>query len=346
MTAGAAAYYHPQSFPMPHSDADADLERIVQAARPVIRDVCGATLGSGHADLEDACAEALVRVIARVRQQRRSEEGMVAIQNVPAYAAVTARRVCADYLRRAHPVRARLATRVRYALTRDPGLRVRRTGAGIAVAGLAPWDDTRPPAPRGTASAIASELRPAIEGAALLQAIRAVLARADGWVEVGALIGALFDAAALKDPTFTQVEDEHVPAPEAPDSDADQSWRDRLAAAWREIVLLPAPQRTALLLQLRGDEGRSALPLLVLAGIAALPAIADALALTPAALAELVPSLPLDDLKIAARLGVTRQQVINLRKSARARLSRRVGGVAPAVVIPGRFGRHIKREPS
>ena len=34
--------------------------------------------------------------------------------------------------------------------------------------------------------------------------------------------------------------------------------------------------------------------------------------------------MPLDDLTIAARLGVTRQQVINLRKSARARLTRRM----------------------
>jgi hypothetical protein len=39
---------------------------------------------------------------------------------------------------------------------------------------------------------------------------------------------------------------------------------------------------------------------------------------------ELWDELPLDDLKIAARLGMTRQQVINLRKSARARLARRM----------------------
>jgi hypothetical protein len=34
----------------------------------------------------------------------------------------------------------------------------------------------------------------------------------------------------------------------------------------------------------------------------------------------------LDDLAVAALLGVTRQQVINLRKSARERLIRRIGG--------------------
>jgi hypothetical protein len=36
--------------------------------------------------------------------------------------------------------------------------------------------------------------------------------------------------------------------------------------------------------------------------------------------------LPLDDLTIAERLGVNRQRVINLRKSARERLTRRMGG--------------------
>jgi hypothetical protein len=34
--------------------------------------------------------------------------------------------------------------------------------------------------------------------------------------------------------------------------------------------------------------------------------------------------LPLDDLELAAHLAVTRQQIINLRKAARARLARRL----------------------
>jgi hypothetical protein len=36
--------------------------------------------------------------------------------------------------------------------------------------------------------------------------------------------------------------------------------------------------------------------------------------------------LPLDDATIAGLLGLTRQQVINLRKSARERLARRLKG--------------------
>jgi len=47
--------------------------------------------------------------------------------------------------------------------------------------------------------------------------------------------------------------------------------------------------------------------------------------MTIEALAELWNSLPLDDHAIAARLGITRQQVINLRRAARERLARRLG---------------------
>ena len=39
---------------------------------------------------------------------------------------------------------------------------------------------------------------------------------------------------------------------------------------------------------------------------------------------EIWNELPLDDKRIAALLGLTRQQVINLRKSARERLTRRM----------------------
>ena len=54
--------------------------------------------------------------------------------------------------------------------------------------------------------------------------------------------------------------------------------------------------------------------------------IAAALEIPERDLARLWPDLPLDDLWIAARMGITRQQVINLRKSGRARLARRLTG--------------------
>jgi hypothetical protein len=101
--------------------------------------------------------------------------------------------------------------------------------------------------------------------------------------------------------------------------------REYLARLWGEIVGLPRAQRVALLLNLRDEHGHEMLGLLPLTGVADLPAIAAALELPAGELAEIWPDLPRDDLWIAERLGLTRRQVINLRKSARARLARRMG---------------------
>ena len=64
--------------------------------------------------------------------------------------------------------------------------------------------------------------------------------------------------------------------------------------------------------------------LIVLTGIALFDDLAAVLEMSPEALAAIWNDLPLDDLRIASMLQVTRQQVINLRKSARQRLERRM----------------------
>ena len=92
-----------------------------------------------------------------------------------------------------------------------------------------------------------------------------------------------------------------------------------------EIEILPLPQRMALLLNLRGGGSGSAIALLVLLGVTTFDALAAALAMTGEELAAIWGELPMDDLTIAERLGVARQQVINFRQSARKRLDRRRG---------------------
>jgi DNA-directed RNA polymerase specialized sigma24 family protein len=91
---------------------------------------------------------------------------------------------------------------------------------------------------------------------------------------------------------------------------------------WKEIRLLPVPQRTAILLNLKDAHGTNLIALFPMAGIATFSEIAAVLTLTPARLAEIWVQLPLNDEVIAWRLSVTRQQVINLRKAGRRRLTR------------------------
>jgi len=100
-------------------------------------------------------------------------------------------------------------------------------------------------------------------------------------------------------------------------------WRDFLGSLWAEIRLLPPRQAAALLLGLRDREGRNALIFLPATGTASLRQVAEVLGLRPENLVEIWNDLPLPDRRIAEILGLTRQQVINLRKSARERLARR-----------------------
>jgi hypothetical protein len=101
--------------------------------------------------------------------------------------------------------------------------------------------------------------------------------------------------------------------------------RQELASTWREVRGLPARQRVALLLNLRDSSGANPLGLLVITGLATVDDLAEATALTVQALRDVWNDLPLDDLRIASMLGITRQQVINLRRAARERLLRRLG---------------------
>ena len=89
-----------------------------------------------------------------------------------------------------------------------------------------------------------------------------------------------------------------------------------------EVLLLPTRHRQALLLSSRAPDG-AALWLAVDLGIASFAEVAGALEISPQALSELWNRLPLEDLEIATRLGLDRQQVINLRCTARERLVRR-----------------------
>ena len=100
--------------------------------------------------------------------------------------------------------------------------------------------------------------------------------------------------------------------------------RQYLKRLWMEISSLPIRQRFALLLNLRDAQGRDLLTLLVHLRVARLSEISEALEMSQDRFAELWNRLPVDDVTIAGYLDVTRQQVINLRLSARRRLARRM----------------------
>ena len=99
-----------------------------------------------------------------------------------------------------------------------------------------------------------------------------------------------------------------------------------LQRLWEELQQLPLNQRAALLLNLKDSSGFSCITLFPATGIATVRQLAQALEMSAESFAEIWNDLPLEDARIAELLKLSRQQVINARKSGRERLARRLKG--------------------
>jgi hypothetical protein len=163
----------------------------------------------------------------------------------------------------------------------------------------------------------------------LADALAAVFNHLGGPVEFDELVRALAALLGVRDqPIESLPEHEDAHAPSAGESDPAWQIEKRifLQRLWEELQLLPPNQRAALLLNLRDAGGTGCITLFPATGVASLRQLADALGMSADGLARLWNELPLEDARIAEMLGLTRQQVINARKSGRERLARRLKG--------------------
>jgi RNA polymerase sigma factor (sigma-70 family) len=310
------------------AEAAVALERLIELeALPVIRGV--ARRKSWNVDRGDVEGEALLRLVARLRAMRAGDGEP--IDDFRAYVAVIAFNAVHGQARERSPQRWRLASRIRYAVRREPFGRWEERGE--LVCGFSRAAAAEIVSADAVASAAAGAVTPAVldSADALIRALKAVFLRIGGRCRFDELVEAFVDASGASLQSSVQHEDLAEPTSFAPVEAMDRL--ERLRALWREISALPARQREALLLHVRDESGRAALELFVLLGVANLAAIAAALESSVEEVSELILELPWDDLRIAARMNVSRQQVINLRKSARDRLSRRLQKIFGGVVI-------------
>ncbi|MGH9937057.1 MAG: hypothetical protein ACREAM_12470 [Blastocatellia bacterium] len=310
---------------------------------PVIRSVIRFKLrfdSTDRTDEADLAQEALAQWLAELRKLGASPDER-SINDARGLAATITYRVCYGWLRRRSPRRHAFRNRLQYVLTRQAGLALWR-GAGqsekLLIAGFAVW--------RGRTPAPAEKLRQLPDDEKFLARAGRLIAKGQD-AKLNDLLAAIFDyvggpvafdellsvTAALlqirdEPPASTEEQTEAGGAQLA--SDEDVAWqvekRIFLKRLWEEVRELPLAQRSALLLNLREADGRGCLALFPATGVATLRQIAEALEIPAERFAELWPRLPLDDATIAGLLNLTRQQVINLRKSARERLARRLKG--------------------
>jgi len=240
-----------------------------------------------------------------------------------------------------YPVRWRLKNRLRYLLNRRGNLAVWENASGEYLCGLAMWPknlacrnnffENRLGLPEFVNSLAPSET---VSRMSLPELVSKFLVWHGCPILLDELVGIVAELLDIREPqTVGQVEYgeegnevsvcEFLPDPKADIATALEQ-RFFLERLWKEVCLLPQRQRVALLLNLRDAQAKDALVLFVLTGIASVRRIAEALEVPAEELASLWNKLPLQDADIAVLLGLTRQQVINLRKSARERLARRV----------------------
>jgi hypothetical protein len=282
--------------------SDGDLGDLLRLADPVIRRTLASRRGLyGAADLDDLRSEVLLRLVRRL-----ANGGGADILDFEDYVAGVAFHVVDDSMRKRYPERARFANRLRYHIKHRPDLTT-WSYRGDLVVGLRDANDRRIPRAEvdagGDVRDMASTLdRVLSDGPVLFQAL------------VTAFVGDLPRAAAVD---AEEISVGHAIA----SGDADAAGMAR--RFWREIETLPERQRIALLLHMRDERGDTGLLQFLMSGIGA-DALAHAVGWTRAELQLHWPELPFDDNTIAALVGATRQQVINLRKCARERLRRRM----------------------
>jgi DNA-directed RNA polymerase specialized sigma24 family protein len=312
---------------------NAALDQVLAAyAEPVIAEILRyRLLGSANpstpqSDLEDVHSEVVLRLLTRLQDFLLNPEER-AIVDFCKYTAVVAHNACNDYFREKYPERSRLKNRLRYLFRHHPSFAIWESVDHEWLCGFTQWQDRKSPGrsekfhrllnhpaswqreerAKGDLASLVNKIFLHLQNPLLL----------DDLVNIAAVLLGIQENVKQNEPL------EGLPGP-SNQKELSEDHGLYLTQLWKEIQKLPVRQRKALLLNLRGPTGTNVMPLFPRTGIAGMRQIAVVLEMSHLELARLWPDLPMEDSNIAIFLNLTRQQVINLRKSARERLARRM----------------------
>jgi RNA polymerase sigma factor (sigma-70 family) len=325
-------------------ESQQQLEQLLTiSAEPLLRIIAKRKLetsvGSANSHtqgVEDVCGDALVQLIARLRDLKADPDGK-AIRNFRGYVATIAYNACNEHMRQKYPRRYSLRNRLRYLMSHNPRFALWEKD-GELNCGFVRWENKNPrdglrrlrelldSAQVFERSPLASR---DLQRLNLTELVSLVFDTVENPVELDELVNALAHWAGIKhEMAGSNVdEDDDLPgrlADTHASVDVELERRIYVQRLWSEICELPQRQRAALLLNLKDVKGDDCIALFPLSGVTTPMDIAQLLDIPVERFAEMWNDLPLEDAAIAAHLGITRQQVINLRKSARERLARRM----------------------
>lgn len=306
-------------------------------ADPVIKGVIrhklhlSSSLATQRAEADDVHQDVLLQLLAQLQRFRKLPD-QFPITDLRGMAAVIAHRTCSRWMRRQFPERHALKNRLHYLLTHQRGLALWQDQSGKALAGFAVWQrEKRPPAKVGEKLPSQTQIRQSSTKQEFAATIVSILDQVGRPVEFDELVSTVANLLGVRDQAFESLPDDEDATASSPVSgEPDPAWQIEkkifLQRLWEELRELPVNQRAALLLNLKDASGVGCITLFPATGVATLQQLASALEIRAENFAELWNELPLEDSKIAELLSLTRQQVINARKSGRERLARRLKG--------------------
>src|SRR5215510_4507966 len=312
------------------NQADEILSQLITThAEPVIKGVIRFKLRlnwfreTQREEADDIQQEVVLQLLAQLQRFRKLPYSHP-ITDVRGMAAVIAHRTCARWMRRQFPERHAIKNRLHYLLTRQRGFALWEEN-GKSIAGYALWQQQKKKATLSAPNFTGLTKR---EG--LAETIATIFNYLNAPIEFDELVSGVATIQGISDQPSESLTDDDDAVHEPPAPEPDQAWRTEkrmfLQRLWEELQQLPRNQRAALLLNLKDGSGFSSITLFPATGIATVRQLAEALEISAENLATLWNELPIEDARIAELLGLTRQQVINARKSGRERLARRLKG--------------------
>jgi len=264
-----------------------------------------------------------------ILQKLQHSNGVDPIRDLEAYVKTVTANVINQYLRRKYPRRLSLKNQFRYLFTHHPKLSIWRSDEHRWVCGYRGGNESASPIRFSDEKLSELKTRSASEGGNKASNITEL---AFGILDIHDSSIFLDDLVSLACEVLNIVEPAEVPELEDPRETVsrstgnahstleDEEFANRL---WSAIVELPPRHRIALLLNFK-DDSDNLIMMLPTMRAATIRDIADALGFGHTEFAGLLGELPWDDKQIAEHLEITRQQVINLRQSARQMLRRKL----------------------
>ena len=271
-----------------------------------------------EADAAEVCSNVLVKVLERLREWRTSSE-----KDQPRafldYVAMAAYHTCNQYWRDSNPVRNRTKNSLLYLFTRYDELAMWKKERDW-ICGFSSWKNKQNVADNKDLDQIIFKN---FKKENKFDRLKGILMELNAPVRLNDLVNLMMRLEGIDSHNELDNLDD-VADSRMLSAEKKLEQQEFLKNLWAEILQLSEKQRTALLLSMRDEDGGSILPLFFSLRIATTKELVSALSMTSDQFGKFWSELPLDDLRIGSLLGITRQQVINLRKCARERLARRI----------------------